>query len=215
MSPEAVTTERVYALLKADIVSGRYPPRAEIVIASIARDHGVSISPIRDSAQRLVGERLLEPLQAGGFSIPDVTEEGLRGLYAWHGQLMRFALQQPGKQPLPDSGDLDVTLDAGSGESLAAAATSIFQRIACRSGNRELCRAVEAAGERLHAVRIKEFRHIPNIRQELTNIQRLALRQEQVSLMRAIRAYERRRMKRADLLVEAIGGTLEEAGRSF
>ncbi|MBN8818687.1 MAG: GntR family transcriptional regulator [Sphingomonas sp.] len=214
MSPEAVTTERVYALLKADIVRGRYPPRTEIVIASIARDHGVSIQPIRDSAQRLVGERLLEPLHGGGFAIPDITEQGLRDLYAWHGQLMRFALQ-PGKQLLPDSGDLDVTLDEGSGESLAAAATSIFQRIACRSGNRELCRAVEAAGERLHAVRIKEFRHIPNIRQELTSIQRLALRQEQVSLMRAIRAYERRRLKRADLLVEAIGGTLEEAGRSF
>lgn len=208
MSPEAVTAERVYTALKADIVGGRHLPRAEIVIAAIARDQRVSISPVRVSAQRLIGERLLEPLPGGGFRIPDLTERGLRDLYAWHGQLIQFALQGHSRDDLTGPVLADGDIAEGSADALAQLARRIFQSIASHAGNDELCYAVAAAADRLHAVRVKEFRHVPLLREELHDLGLLMGRGDAAALVRAVRAYDRRRLKRVDLLVEAAGGTL-------
>lgn len=215
MSPDAVTAERVYTALKADIVGGRHLPRTEIVIAAIAREQGVSISPVRVSAQRLVGERLLELLPGGGFRIPDLTEHGLRDLYAWHGQLIQFAVQGIRRADLTGLGISEDEIAAGFADNLAQLTRQIFQWIASHGGNDELCHAVAATADRLQAVRVKEFRHVPMLRDELQDLRRLVGRGDTSALARAVRAYDRRRLKRVDLLVEAAGGTLtnEDAAR--
>lgn len=67
MSPEPVAADRAYLLLKTDILSGRFSPGGTIIERAVAIEYGVSISPIRDAAQRLVGEHLLEIGTGGGF----------------------------------------------------------------------------------------------------------------------------------------------------
>ena len=56
MSPEPVLAERAYLLLKADIMAGRFAPGSILNERQLAAEYGVSVSPLRDAAQRLAGE---------------------------------------------------------------------------------------------------------------------------------------------------------------
>ncbi|WP_083224772.1 GntR family transcriptional regulator [Sphingomonas panacis] len=207
MSPETVTIERVYARLKADVIGGRYLPRSEIVIATIAREYGVSIAPVRDSAQRLVGERLLVPLRRGGFAIPDLTEEGLHDLLFWHGHLIRNAVKLKRKGSCLGQ-DISHDFEKASSDALARTAASLFHELAIRAQNSEIAPAVLAASDRLHAVRLKEPEHLPGVAQELQAVQTLATSGRDQDLIQSLWAYHRRRLRRVRQLVEAAGGTV-------
>lgn len=204
MSPEAVTTERVYTQLKADIVGGRYPPHSEIVIAAIAREYAVSIAPVRDSAQRLVGERLLVALHGGGFALPALTEKGLHDLLFWHGHLVRAAVKMRRSDPT-QSNEVNFELPAGSAEALATAAEKLFYSLALQSKNEELPRAVWEAGDRLRAVRLTEPSLLAGVERELRMVQSLTAAGRDRDLIQAIWAYHRRRLRRVGQLVSAVG----------
>lgn len=210
MAPEPVTTERIYARLKAEILCGRYPPRAELVVAAIAEEFGVSVSPVRDSAQRLVGERLLEPHRAGGFLLPDITEKGLRDLYFWHGQLVRNALKANGwkTKHRHDGGLVPSEADLASPSAIASVAARLFRELASGSSNVEHVRAVIAAGERLHAVRIREAELMRNAADELQAVQGLTASGSGSDLIHAVWAYHRRRLRRTKSIVKAVNGTV-------
>lgn len=212
MSPEPVTTERIYARLKADVIGGRYPPRSELVVSAIADEFGVSISPVRDSAQRMVGELLLEPHPGGGFAIPDITEQGLRDLYFWHGQLLRNALNTAFKgasRPLVFT-TID-RLDTSNPHATASTAAALFAWLGYRSRNGEHKRAIAAAGERLHAVRLKESVVLPDSGDELRAVATLTASGSVSDLIKAVWAYHRRRLRRIRGLVIAVGGTLDKS----
>ncbi|MBO9375575.1 GntR family transcriptional regulator [Sphingomonas histidinilytica] len=207
MSPEAITTERIYALLKADIIRGRYPPRSEIVATTIARECGVSIAPIRDSAQRLIGERLLVPLHGGGFAIPDITEQGLHDLLFWHGQLVRNAVNLHRTSSMHIH-VIDYEFNTESPEAMARTAGALFAAIATRAQNDEIAHAVLAAGDRLHAIRVKEAENLRGVGEELRAVQTLTADGPDQDLIQALWAYHRRRLRRIRQLVEAVGGTV-------
>ena len=209
MSPEAVTTERIYAMLKADVRGGRFDPGRELVIAAIAREYGVSIAPVRDSAQRLVGERLLRLVHGGGFAMPEVTERVLHDLLFWHGQLVRNAVKM-GRIALREPPGADEDLALESPEALANLAGSLFHKLALRAGNDDLAQAVAAAGDRLHAIRMKEPDHLPGIENELCEIHFLSMANGSTrELIQALWAYHRRRLRRVRQLVGAISGSAE------
>ena len=198
MSPEPVTAERVYARLKADIMRGRFPPRTTLVTQMIADDYGTSISPVRDSLQRLIGERLLAAHAGGGFEVPDMPEAALYDLYSWHGELLAIACRRPdrtesiresppgGAVPRPDT--------------IADRAASLFDDIATCSSNGELRATVHGTGDRLHLVRLCEPLVMPGVAEELETIES-RFRSGPVSDMRnAIKAYHRRRLRRVGQL---------------
>src|SRR3546814_2610494 len=89
MLSSPATSSRVYALLKEDVLRGRFAPRTTLMVRSLADDSVPSVTPIRNAAPQLVGERLLSLHAGGGYEIPHVGVDELSDLYFWHGQLVR------------------------------------------------------------------------------------------------------------------------------
>ena len=208
MSSDPLTTLRVYERIKAEIIGGRFPPRAVLVERVLASEYRVSVSPVRNGAYRLLGEGLLELHPGGGFQIPDIEEPALRDLYFWHGQLVRNAINAKRRQgfdvafarsEVPD----DLTTPVG----VAAAAAHLFSFIARQSPNTEHRKAILTAGKRLYPVRIKEPLVINGVVDEILAVRTLTATGPTSDLITAIWAYHRRRIRRVGDLVVAAGGT--------
>lgn len=211
VSSDPVTTLRVYQRLKADIMGGRFPPRTVLVERALAMEYRASVSPFRGGAFRLVGEKLLELHPGGGFQLPDITETALRNLYFWHGQIIRNALQARRRTKNDDTPvEMDGSSDLASPETFAAATGQLFSFIASQSPNGEHHGAICAAGERLHAVRLKEPQVISDLAEEYRAVQALTAAGQASNLMTAIWAYHRRRLRRIADLVTAAGGTVDK-----
>lgn len=204
MSADAVTSSRVYAMMKADIVRGRFPPRTLLVERALAEDYGASVTPIRNVAHQLVGERLLSLHPGGGYEIPSVTADSLQQLYSWHSQLIRMALN-PKRL---GEGMIELTVVSAenppSVSEVAQAAENLFTRIAALSPNAEHRKAVQSAAERLHAPRRIEPTILNGTAEELAAVQALTAEGRRSDLVSAIWAYHRRRLRRVTELVAAL-----------
>jgi len=202
MAPEAVAAERAYQLLKADVVGGRFKPGETIVERSLAAEHGVSIVPLRDGAQRLLGEGLLEPVQRGGYRVPTISEGGLLELYQWHEHLVRLIVRFT-DQSFFDAlafGGLEAISDGAAG----SAATRLFRSIAGLSPNREHARALLAANDRLQPVRQRESAVLMDLTDEFARLHHALLRGSDHDRFAVVRAYHRRRIRRASKIIEAL-----------
>lgn len=207
MLSSPATSSRVYALLKDDILRGRFAPRTTLIERSLADDYGTSVTPIRNAASQLVGERLLSPHAGGGYEIPNLGVAELRDLYFWHGHLVRSALNpkridaKPAMQmvvdPLPE-----LTTPAN----IATATARLFSAIAAVSSSGELARAVASAGERLGVARLREPAVLNGVADELRAVQALTVEGRWPDLVRSIWAYHRRRQRRVIEIAAAVGG---------
>jgi DNA-binding GntR family transcriptional regulator len=75
----SVLAEQVYEALKDQVLDHDYEPGGRLVIDGIARDLGVSPTPVRDALARLAGEGLIESTPYRGFAIlPEPTLEQIR-----------------------------------------------------------------------------------------------------------------------------------------
>jgi len=203
MAPEAVVAERTYLLLKRDVVSGRFAPGMQIIERRLAAEYGSSIAPFRDGAQRLVGEGLLEAGTGGGYRVPTLSEAGLKDLYDWHSHLIRLALKEPAASLVFDP----LVLDRASGadaEELAKSATAMFRAIAMRSSNGEVGRALLAANDRLHAIRLRESYVLPNLDDELRAVMIATSSSRGQDRLAALWAYHRRRLRRVSSLARIL-----------
>ena len=79
MSPGA-TMERVYRVLKAQVMHGEFAPGERLDPSVLARDLGASPTPVRDALHRLSGERLVDSWHQEGLRQPIVGEGDLRDL---------------------------------------------------------------------------------------------------------------------------------------
>ncbi|WP_454884354.1 GntR family transcriptional regulator [Sphingomonas oryzagri] len=195
MSPEAVTAERIHLALKAEMIHGRFLPGIALNVQAIADEYGMSISPVRDGLQRMIGERLLVTRPGGGFECPRLSEDAARDLYFWHEQLLRWAI---GSRRRPtgriDLHDEIVRLDPEDQVGIAAATAELFYRIGEVSGSIEHMLAIRSAGERLHVLRLHETL-LENRKPELKRLAALAKGGQVAPLRRAISLYHRRRMR--------------------
>lgn len=156
MSPGA-TMELVYGELKAKVIRGDFAPGERLEPVQLAKELGVSPTPVRDALYRLSGERLLEAWRHEGFRQPILAEADLHDLYSWAASLLTLALdEQPPAPRIPvrsfnDSGAQDYA------ERIAA----LFRAIAWTSTNRELRFATVNLIERCHVFRLAEARVDP------------------------------------------------------
>jgi DNA-binding GntR family transcriptional regulator len=203
MSPEAAATDQAYSQLKADVMRGRYAPTSILNVHAIASELAMSISPIRDAMERLVGERLLAVRTGGGFLMPPMTSEIARELYSWHAYLARGAVHA-GATPerFDDLVERVNEIDPEDTASLVQATVEVFELIGEMSGNSEHLLAIRAAGERLHPLR-KQETHIKDRKPELIRLAVLAPR-DTTALRDAIVAYHRRRFPLVSSLVSAL-----------
>lgn len=194
-----ITSERVYAALKREILSGAMRPGAKLEPVGIAHDLMSSVTPVRDALHRLIGERLVESLSGEGFHLPHITEPNLEDLYAWNGEILALALRS-GDRPvaaLPER-------HSDEGKAIAYETAAVFAHIASGSRNGEHRLAVEAAGDRLQLARRVEIRLFGDLRSELDGVRDAAEGGDIAELRKLLARYHRRRQRAIAMIVRSI-----------
>jgi DNA-binding GntR family transcriptional regulator len=78
---DAPHVERAYRDLKTGIVEGRYRPGASLSEVSLATEHGMSRTPIREGLARLWQEGYLERVVGHGYFVARVTVQQIHDTY--------------------------------------------------------------------------------------------------------------------------------------
>ena len=179
--------ERSYSQLRDLLRAGTYPPGHRLEASRIANEIGVSMTPVRDALNRLVGEQMVEASIGDGFHVPRATERDLCDLYEWNSALAMFAARTA--RTLPDQEAIDC---ASHADTLADATDACFELLARSAPNRELREAVARTSDRLHPFRIAEAKILEPVSGELEELfapaprQQAAIRRYHLARMRAV-----------------------------
>ena len=194
MSP-GPTFERVYLELKRQLRDGTRPPGAPLEPGAIGDELGTSFTPVRDALHRLVGERLVENPQHNGFAVPRPTEQALRDLYGWNGQILVLALHAPMHAPAAGSLSPEIA-PAMQPEALFAAA-------AATTGNLEHVKAVAQLNDRLAPYRRAEPRVFRDLDEELSRVEAALMHGAPGAARTALTRYHRRRIAAVAQILQA------------
>lgn len=187
MSPTQAM-ERSYAALRQLLRDGAYAPGHRLEANRIAEQIGVSMTPVRDALNRLVGEQLVEASSGEGFHVPRLDEGDLRDLYEWNSILAVLATRSARTIPAPDA--IEEAMASGS---LAEATAATFGMLAESVPNRELSMAIARASDRLHPFRLAEPQVLQPIFGELEELlepsssRQAVIRRYHLLRMRAVR----------------------------
>lgn len=198
MSP-GPTFERVYLELKRQLREGTRPPGTPLEPAAIGDELGTSFTPVRDALHRLVGEGMVENPLHNGFAVPRLSEQALRDLYAWNGQLIAMMLGQLRGR----SDEISTGLKHALGENPTTSET-LFLAIAAASGNREQIRAIAQLNDRLAPCRRAELKLFTDAEDEIVGLLRQIASPEISSTIRVLAAYHKRRISAALQILDAI-----------
>lgn len=192
MSPEAVTTDRIYRELRQAIMTGRMRPGGVVVTAQIAERLGTSVTPVRDALHQLAGERLVAVQSGGGFLVPALEEAQLRYLYQWHGEVTAIIIRHA---PQPEAIDAlpELRVGAAGARDIAWAAAGFFEQLALQSANPEHAVVVDSLAARLHYARSHE-QVLGRCRSELRSLWDNVLSGNKQKIRTALWHYHRRRL---------------------
>lgn len=79
--PDAPQVERAYRSIKASIVEGRYPPGAPLSEIMLARQYGMSRTPVREGLARLWQEHYLDRVVGHGYFVARVTVQSIHDTF--------------------------------------------------------------------------------------------------------------------------------------
>lgn len=139
--------EPTYNSIKWRLMLGAWLPGERLELARLAAELGVSISPIRDSLNRLAGEQMIDASAGAGFHVPAIREQGVADMLNLNALLLRSAIGH--RRDNWDAYD-DVSTDH------ATRSAHLFSHIARHSGNAEIMQCVQGLNERLHWLRSLE-----------------------------------------------------------
>ena len=195
MSPAHVL-EPTYDAIRRRLIAGLWSPGQRLEAAKIADDLGVSITPVRDSLNRLTGERLVHALSGDGFSVPRPTEADLRDMLDWHHLLVGTALDRLSANDMPH---------VPSGHDGVADWTAlIFSTIVSTLASAERSFALGNIAARLSPYRNAEPGVFPDVQDELLVLEKALNESDHVRTRSSVDAYHRRRRECASQLVEAL-----------
>jgi DNA-binding GntR family transcriptional regulator len=80
-SPESPQVERAYQNIKQGIIRGRYAPGAPLSEVTLAREHGMSRTPVREGLARLWQERYLDRVVGHGYFVARVTVQSIHDTF--------------------------------------------------------------------------------------------------------------------------------------
>jgi DNA-binding GntR family transcriptional regulator len=193
-----LTTERVYAVLKVQIMEGERQAGERLDPARLAAELNASATPVRDALHRLLGERMVQARPGQGFHVPLPCETAMRELYDWNADLLGLLLRgwSPRKKPpLPVSQNSD---------DRAGMVATLFDTIASTLGNAEHSEAVRQANDRLHRARKAETMMFTNLVSELDELVAAWTGGRATDLRSAISRYHRRRISKVAQIVARI-----------
>lgn len=81
-------SQRVYSQIRAAMMEGSYEPGERLRISGLAKELGVSITPVREAIFRLVSDRALEMKAATAIHVPELSAEELQEI-----QIIRVLLE--------------------------------------------------------------------------------------------------------------------------
>jgi DNA-binding GntR family transcriptional regulator len=177
-------------------MKGVWPQGARLEALKLADEFGVSMTPVRDSLNRLAGENLVDLQPGEGYRVPRLSERVLRDLLEVNAELLIFAAR------ISDASAPVTEIQIEQAE-LADRIAATFAQIASGSSNTVLVELVQALGERLNVVREVESRILIDAAPELETIAAL-LRACDPALPAALRSYHQRRQLHASGLIAAL-----------
>jgi len=85
--------ERAYKYLKTSILSGRFNPGERLTEEHLAKELGISRTPIREALHKLESEGLIKPLATRGFIASQDSKEEVKELFEIRAVLEGYALR--------------------------------------------------------------------------------------------------------------------------
>lgn len=192
MSPSHVL-EPTYIAIKRRLMEARWPAGMRLEAARLADDLGVSVTPVRDSLNRLAGERLVDLRTGDGYRVPRLAGHEFGELIACHQHLVLLAIRGQPSAVSP--------LDDEVSACPAARALRIFTYLGDVSGNGELAAVVRSLNERVQPARAVEVHFLTGLGAEISEIAALAMagRASQARLCARIIDYHARRIDQGRL----------------
>lgn len=80
---DETTTDRVYAQIRASIMSGKYPPGSQHSVYRLADELGVSRTPVREAVLRLADAGMVSVERNRGFTIRGATLRDIRKIFEY------------------------------------------------------------------------------------------------------------------------------------
>ncbi len=155
--------------LKELVISGTYPPGKKLVIEEIAREFGVSITPVREALHHLAAQGFVELQPNRGFVVKELGKREIKDLMELRLCLeklgVRLFIQRNDKsyiEELEDCiGGMKRLVESGNVDDMVVANSKFHRIIIEGSGNEELSNVISLLGEKLHRVRILSL-YAPN-----------------------------------------------------
>ena len=85
--------ERAYEYLKDSLLSGRLSPGVRLTEEHLARELGISRTPVREALHKLESEGLIKPLETRGFVVSRDTRDEVQELFEIRAVLEGYALR--------------------------------------------------------------------------------------------------------------------------
>jgi DNA-binding GntR family transcriptional regulator len=167
-APDALTrTARVYVAIKHGLLMGQFALGARLGEERLARDLGVSRTPVREALFRLHSEGLVDRHPDGGYCPTAPNLAAIRELYEIRIALERSAILRPRFTDRPHDREVLVALRddwlALAGDppepdpEFVTLDEEFHVRLAEAAGNRELGDILRRVNERIRVVRMRDF----------------------------------------------------------
>ncbi|WP_300459195.1 GntR family transcriptional regulator [Desulfobacula sp.] len=86
--------DKVYKILRYDILTGKIPGGTHITESSIAKRLNVSRTPVREAFQRLTQERLITSLPRAGYIVESLSDEDIQDLFSARFDIERLIIER-------------------------------------------------------------------------------------------------------------------------
>ena len=160
---EETTVERVYERVKAMAIAFEFPPGARVNELAVARQIGVSRTPLREALNRLTADGFLTFSSQRGFFRKQLSVKAVEDLYEWREQLqlgvVRLALERATEAALDE---IEAFLKAfapvaGGSKELLAFDEEFHNRLAALTFNAEMAEALRSLNDRIRFMRWVEL----------------------------------------------------------
>lgn len=200
------TSERIYEHIRFLITRRNVRPDVRLDPKAIAKELKASPTPVREALNRLVGERLVESRDPGGFYLIALNEPGLRDLYSWSHALVDLSLR---------SGSLGgVNIDSFIGGDYANRVAGLFSALAATSNNSQYRHEIGSVNARLHAIRQVESEVFEDIETEFDELKTAMTSATGQVIRKLLQTYHRRRERSVPVLIRLRGQTNRQSEQS-
>lgn len=154
--------DEVLKKVKKFIITGRYSPGQRIVIDALAKELGVSVTPVREALHYLAAQGLVSVEPHRGFLVKKWSRKEIEDLLSVRCYLEKLAVRLFIERGYEKNigvlrekvEEMKIVFESRDVERMEKCNTEFHAVIVKGSGNEELCRVVDSLSEKLHRVRI-------------------------------------------------------------